>query len=215
MKNLLAVSLVLGAAAAARGQTSNVEQDHKHAWGENIGFTNWRDADSASAGVHVYPTHLQGAIWGENVGWILVGSGPADSYQYANADAADYGVNVSPSGKLFGFGWGENIGWVNFGGGAEASPSQPAYLDSSTSPRRLHGYIWGENVGWINLDDAETYVGVHCFADVIADGFVTGEDFDAFVEAFELGDPGADLNGDSFVTGDDFDAFLSAFESGC
>ncbi|MCC6383336.1 MAG: hypothetical protein IT304_12590 [Dehalococcoidia bacterium] len=215
MKHFLASLVALGAAAAARGQTTNIDQDYKHSFGENIGFMNWRDADSTNGGVHVYPTHLTGAIWCENVGWIFVGSGPADTNQYANADAADYGVNVSPGGKLFGFGWGENIGWVNFGGGAEADPSQPAYLDSSVSPRRLYGYVWGENVGWINLDDDKTYVGVYCFADVIADGFVTGEDFDLFVEAFELGDPGADINGDSFVTGEDFDQFVAAFEAGC
>lgn len=54
-----------------------------------------------------------------------------------------------------------------------------------------------------------------CPADFDHDGFVTGDDFDAFVAAFELGDPAADFDGDTFVTGDDFDAYVAAFEAGC
>jgi len=55
----------------------------------------------------------------------------------------------------------------------------------------------------------------NCNADFNADGFVTGDDFDSYVTAFELGDPAADFDRDSFVTGDDFDKFVAAFESGC
>ncbi len=54
-----------------------------------------------------------------------------------------------------------------------------------------------------------------CRADYNGDGFVTGEDFDEFVDAFYFGLPSADFNLDTFVTGDDFDAFVAAFESGC
>lgn len=54
-----------------------------------------------------------------------------------------------------------------------------------------------------------------CAADYDCDGFVTGDDFDGYVAAFELGDPASDFDGDGFVTGDDFDAFVEAFEAGC
>jgi len=54
-----------------------------------------------------------------------------------------------------------------------------------------------------------------CLADFLADGFVTGEDFDAFVDAFVLGDIAADVNGDNFVTGEDFDLFVDHFVAGC
>ncbi len=54
-----------------------------------------------------------------------------------------------------------------------------------------------------------------CPSDFDGDGFVTGDDFDAFVAAFELGQISSDFNKDGFVTGDDFDAFVAAFESGC
>ncbi len=54
-----------------------------------------------------------------------------------------------------------------------------------------------------------------CLGDFNCDGFVTGEDFDAYVGAFDAGDAAADFDRDGFVTGEDFDAFVSAFESGC
>ena len=56
---------------------------------------------------------------------------------------------------------------------------------------------------------------VPCGADFNADGFLTFEDFDAFVAAFENGDAIADFNADGFLTFEDFDAFVAGFESGC
>jgi len=54
-----------------------------------------------------------------------------------------------------------------------------------------------------------------CPTDFDGDGFVTGEDFDAYVAAFELGNLSADFNFDGFVTGEDFDSFVATFEAGC
>jgi len=54
-----------------------------------------------------------------------------------------------------------------------------------------------------------------CRPDFNGDGFLTGEDFDAYVDAFIHGDIKADYDGDGFLTGDDFDAFVAAFEIGC
>jgi hypothetical protein len=51
-------------------------------------------------------------------------------------------------------------------------------------------------------------------ADFNGDGFLTGEDFDLFVQAFEIGDSASDFNGDGFITGEDFDLFVQAFEAG-
>lgn len=47
------------------------------------------------------------------------------------------------------------------------------------------------------------------------DGFVTGDDFDAFTDAYVAGQLPADFDGNGFVTGDDFDAYSDEFESGC
>jgi hypothetical protein len=54
-----------------------------------------------------------------------------------------------------------------------------------------------------------------CPADFDHDGFLTFEDFDAFVGAFESGAATADFNSDGFLTFEDFDAFVAAFEAGC
>ncbi|MBL8761057.1 MAG: hypothetical protein JNL50_07105 [Phycisphaerae bacterium] len=56
---------------------------------------------------------------------------------------------------------------------------------------------------------------IPCSADFNNDGFVNGDDYDAFASLFEAGDLGADVNNDSFVNGDDYDTFASAFEAGC
>jgi hypothetical protein len=54
-----------------------------------------------------------------------------------------------------------------------------------------------------------------CAADFNADGFLTFEDFDAFVESFEIGESKADFDGDGFITFEDFDAYVASFEVGC
>ncbi|MFO0835575.1 MAG: GC-type dockerin domain-anchored protein [Phycisphaerales bacterium] len=54
-----------------------------------------------------------------------------------------------------------------------------------------------------------------CAADVNSDGFVNGDDYDAFAEGFDSGDFSADFNHDGFVNGDDYDAFAEHFEAGC
>ncbi|HEY3242418.1 MAG TPA: hypothetical protein VGM03_03620 [Phycisphaerae bacterium] len=157
---VVAFTAVPAATAGTALAQSNIDPPHKFAWGENIGWTNWRDANGAAQGVNVSATFLSGFIWGENIGFINVGDGaPGNGVSYANVNGTDFGVNVSSgSGDLSGLAWGENIGWVNFSGGALASPPNPARFDAAAG--RLRGYAWGENVGWINLDDALHFVGV-------------------------------------------------------
>lgn len=65
------------------------------------------------------------------------------------------------------------------------------------------------------IDRLHAYRTPSCPADYDQDGFVTGDDFDAYVADFEAGNIEADFDGDGFVTGDDFDAFVIAFEAGC
>ena len=111
----IAITTILAFNTVALAQ-SNIDDDHKYAWTENCGWTNWRDADGTNAGVIVDESFLSGYIWAENVGWINVGDGsPADGEHYANSDGSDYGVNIDiDTGDLSGLAWGENIGWINF-----------------------------------------------------------------------------------------------------
>jgi len=54
-----------------------------------------------------------------------------------------------------------------------------------------------------------------CPPDFSGDGFLTFEDFDEFVLAFEEGAIRADFDADGFLTFEDFDAFVAAFDAGC
>lgn len=166
----------------------------KYGWGENIGWTNWRDANGATQGVSVGGFAMSGYIWGENVGWINVGDGtPATPPYYANANGMDFGVNIDPDGDLHGYAWGENIGWINFDGGALATPPQPARIACASPPgqplARLTGYVWGENVGWINLSElgGGKFVAVDTATtpltcDMNHDGTDNGRDIQLFVD---------------------------------
>src|SRR5438552_1784710 len=174
----------------------------KFAWGENIGWTNWRDANAAAQGVNVSGFVMSGFIWGENIGWINVGDGtPASPPFYANANGTDFGVNINPDGMMHGYAWGENVGWINFDGGAMATPAQPARIlcapPAGQPLARLTGYAWGENIGWINLSDltAGKFVAVNSattplLCDVNHDGVKDGGDIQSFVN-FLLGNAAA------------------------
>jgi hypothetical protein len=54
-----------------------------------------------------------------------------------------------------------------------------------------------------------------CPADWDGDGFLSGPDYDLFVQEFEAGDPDTDFDCDGFPTGVDFDLFVQSFEAGC
>ena len=78
----------------------------------------------------------------------------------------------------------------------------------------------GQIVGWGLLAGAPPYERAFlltpaCPADFNADGFVTGDDADAFADAFYWGDMAADFDGNGFVNGDDADGFGAAFYAGC
>ncbi|MBL8759928.1 MAG: hypothetical protein JNL50_01365 [Phycisphaerae bacterium] len=74
----------------------------------------------------------------------------------------------------------------------------------------------GANDYEFTIDTVEVeFVVPFCDADVNFDGFVNGDDYDAFAVAFDAAVAAADFNGDGFVNGDDYDAFAIAFDVGC
>jgi len=58
-------------------------------------------------------------------------------------------------------------------------------------------------------------IAVRCPSDFDRNGFVNGDDFDAFAALFIVGDPAADWDHNAIVNGDDFDGFAGAFVDGC
>jgi len=210
-----AILLAIAMNGAAQAQ-SNVDAFRKFAFGENIGFINWRNAGSPSGaqGVRMQDRILSGFAWGENIGFMNFGDGtPVNNVQYDNLSNVDFGVNRDAgTGNLSGFAWGENIGWINFGGGALASPPRPARFDAAS--RRLRGFAWGENVGWINLDDASIFVEFNlCPCDFNRDGLLNSQDFFDFLANFFQNE--ADFNGDGVTNSQDFFDFLACFFAGC
>src|SRR5262245_42692796 len=115
MRPLYMIPILSVAAAAPVLAQSDIDPVHKNAWGENIGWTNWRDSGNppGQQGVQVHETFLSGLVWAENVGWIDLGdSSPANGIQYANTNGTDFGVNRDEvTSQLSGLAWGENIGW--------------------------------------------------------------------------------------------------------
>lgn len=93
-----------------------------------------------------------------------------------------------------------------------------AFDGALTAPDECYSYLFGvcpDPLGKCNrFSTVGTTLG--CGADFNGDGFVTGDDFDAYNANFELGEGlCADYNRDGFVTGDDFDLFVADFEAGC
>ena len=182
---------------------SNIDPDHKNAWCENVGWTNWRDAKESEQGVAVETTFLAGFIWVENLGWINVGDGsPDNGIHYANENGSDFGVNIDPeTGDLFGLAWAENVGWINF----DTRDKGDDRARFGGCEHRFFGFAWSENIGWINLDDAEHYVGVGpCeYGDFDCDNDVDLTDYEAFQEAMAGPEVAADCS--TFDADDDGD----------
>lgn len=210
IRHLIITACMLATTGVAAAQ-STIDPVNKHAWGENIGWTNWRDANATTQGVRVFANHLRGYIWAENVGWINTGNaGP-----YSNASGPTAGVNIDPSnGDLSGFAWGENIGWINFD--TSSAGAQRARYDFGAG--RFRGYAWGENVGWINLDDAVKFVAAPppCPGDANGDGLVNSADLSVLLSQFGTAvtpGTGSDFNADGIVNSADLSVLLANF--GC
>lgn len=76
------------------------------------------------------------------------------------------------------------------------------------------GGIQGLAIGRLYYEGGRVLLRVLAAGDFDGDGFVTGIDYDIFVQAFEAGDLRVDVDGDGFITGADFDIFVVAFEQG-
>lgn len=206
----LAAGCLLSGAAMVSADT-NVSQGSEFSWGENIGWMNWRDANSGVDGVLNCGSHLEGFIWAENVGWINVGYGPTSGGSYTNADSSDFGVNILGNGDLEGFAWGENIGWINFD--TSSKGADRARYDATAG--RFRGFAWGENVGWINLDDSNNWV---CAIIGNINGDVSGvdaADLGILIGQFGTAGPGGDLNCDGVVDAADLGILIGQFGDSC
>ncbi len=139
---------------------------------------------------------------------------------------ASFDGNVVVGNRFFGDGQGAPWVWVPWRGARDIADVLSAAgvdlsgysLFSCSSVSDDGRTVTGNAYSSVDGFQIITWVAVlpiDCPSDYDGDGFVTGEDFDAFVAAFENGDLSADFNGDGFITGEDFDGYVAAFESGC
>ncbi len=87
-------------------------------------------------------------------------------------------------------------------------------VSAGLGARQLVNFVHSFQGTMIDYADL-TVVYEACLADLDANGFVNGDDYDLFASAFDAADPAADLDANGFVNGDDYDLFASSFESGC
>ena len=104
--------------------------------------------------------------------------------------------------------------WIDLHALLPADFSSSQATGAWTGPAGISICGWGFNQS-TGHQEALLWTLPNCTADFNHDGFVNGDDYDAFASLFESADLGADINHDSFVNGDDYDAFASAFEAGC
>ena len=97
------------------------------------------------------------------------------------------------------------------------SPLDAAFFDEAAGGLSARLVVnFNSSFQGTQIDYAEvTVVYQACLADLDANGFVNGDDYDLFASAFDTADPIADLDANGFVNGDDYDLFASAFETGC
>ncbi|MFO0836043.1 MAG: hypothetical protein U0638_13815 [Phycisphaerales bacterium] len=191
--------------------------------------TSWIDLHPAGA----TESTAKGAGAGTQVGWARfegesragIWSGSAGSWRGIHPVGADGSVARAVFGS-----W--QAGEASFGGVTHAG----LWAGSAESWQDLHSFlgssfaassaasVWGDGAylyvagtGVLASDSAVSHalLWVRCRLDFDRNGFVNGDDFDAYGEAFDNAEPIADFNGDGFVNGDDWDEFSGAFDQGC
>lgn len=191
------IPILITALAYSAAAQSTISTSNKYSYGANIGWMDWR-ADSTND-VAVSSFVCAGWVYSANVGWIHVGDGtPANGIQYQNNSATDYGVNLTPSGKLRGFAYGANIGWINF------EDLGDPHINLLTG--KFGGSIYSANCGWISLSTAFAYVQTS----TIQPGL--DSDGDGLPDAWELanfnnslaGGPNDDTDGDGQTNLDEY-----------
>lgn len=141
---------MLGIACAVCVQAeTTIDSSHPHAYAANAGWINVRG--DVTHGAVIGQAYCTGSVWSANCGWICLGNGPTNGWQYSNTSATDWGVNHDGQGNLTGYAYGANIGWIAF----EQTRGQPK-IDLRTGI--FSGSIWSANLGWISLNNAEAYV---------------------------------------------------------
>lgn len=107
-------------------------RDESYAWGENIGWINFR---AANGNMRVTDTKITGFAWNKNYGWI-------------NFSPTNGGVTNTCEGKLGGHAWSGSMGWIPFTG---------VTINAASKFTGMAGTV-GSTAGRINFDCANCNV---------------------------------------------------------
>ncbi|MDD2239365.1 MAG: hypothetical protein PHO14_00315 [Kiritimatiellae bacterium] len=199
MNRLLTFCAALGSACGIAAAATTINVVNHQAYGANIGWINAR-GDGANGAV-IGQLYCTGFVWSANCGWIGIGNGPTNGWQYSNASADDWGVNHDGLGNLRGYAYGANIGWIVF--------------ETNGHPRvnlltgNLSGSAWGANVGWISLSNSQAFVQTDTLdagPDSDGDGIPDAWELKTVGTLALLGDGGADHDLDGASDVDEYHA---------
>ncbi|NCD34802.1 MAG: hypothetical protein EOL87_15470 [Spartobacteria bacterium] len=177
--------------AGTLNAATTINETNACAYGANTGWINARG--DITNGAVIGQSFCSGHMWSANAGWISLGNGPVNGWQYSNTSSNDWGVNMDENGALSGYAYGANVGWITF----EQTHGTPK-VDLRTGA--LSGYIYGANVGWIALSNAQAVA----VTDSLAPGADT--DHDGIPDAWEYKTAGnlTALSGDGHDADGDF-----------
>jgi hypothetical protein len=158
-------------------------------------------------------TTSNAAVITVNVAPSITGN-PSDANVHAQYCAATFSVSATGTGPLS-YQWRKNT--VNLvDGGAVSGATTPTLTfnpaDLSDNGSTIDCVVTNACGSVTSLGAAYN---VYCPSDYDMNGFVNGDDADAFYLAFDAGDPSADFDCNGFTNGDDADAFALAFDTGC
>ncbi len=199
MKPFVPILIVTALLGWRAGATTTINPTNRFSYAANFGWMDWRGDGTNGAVIGAYV--CSGWVYAANVGWINLGSGaPANSIQYQNNTATDFGVNLNTGGKLRGYAYGANIGWINF-----ENTGDPR-IDLLTG--KFDGYVFSANCGWIALDTV--------FAHVQTDAVLPGPDAngDGLPDAWQLTTTGTLTDGPNDDTDGDGTSNLEEYLAG-
>jgi hypothetical protein len=155
LAGMLAVLLALAAAGVF---AENIVAPNQYAWGERVGWINFKPG--TGPGVTVTNTNVAGYAWGERIGWVSL-SCHNDEPGTTCASRGIWGITNDGAGNLRGQAWSERDGWISFSchndepGTTCASRGNWGVTVNSTTGV-FSGQAWGERTGWITFNCATT-----------------------------------------------------------
>ena len=145
---ILCLTAALLTAARVSAETT-VDASYPFAYAANAG---WLTVEGDTThGIQLGVTYCSGYMWSVSCGWIGVGNGPTNGWNYTNGSTSDWGVNHDGQGRLIGYAYGANIGWVTF----EQTYGKPC-VDLQTGV--MSGAAWSANIGWISFSNTVAHV---------------------------------------------------------